>query len=124
MIMDIVFSARSSFLIEPGPGLEQRRPVHRLFREIDQFRVDLHPGGFAVRPDVSDRLGPVHVVERAHAHHLDAGQHRDVPEPAVAVRAKVHSDDIAAASKSSSLTIIPMDHAAPVKRWQSLQWQL
>jgi len=48
-------------------------PVHSAFREIDQFRVDLHPGGLAVRPDVSDRLGPVHVVERARARHLDAG---------------------------------------------------
>src|SRR5262249_54512014 len=37
--------------------------AHRAaFREIDQFRVNLHPGGLAVRPDVSDRLGPVHVV--------------------------------------------------------------
>jgi len=42
-------------LIVPGPGVEQRRPVHRLFREIGVFWVDLHPGGLAVRPDVSDR---------------------------------------------------------------------
>ena len=27
-------------------------------------------------------------------------------------------------SKSSLRTIIDMDHAAPEKRWQSLQWQL
>ena len=45
-------------LIVPGPGLEQRRPVDRLFREIGVFRVDLHPGGLTVRPDVSNRLGP------------------------------------------------------------------
>ena len=64
---DIVFGAHSSVLIVPGPGVEQRLPVHHLFREIDQFRVDFHPGGLAVRPDVSDRLGPIHVVERARA---------------------------------------------------------
>src|SRR6516225_6704588 len=86
----------SSVLIVPGPGVEQWRPVHRLFREIGQFRVDLHPGRLAVRPDVSDRLGPVHAVERARAHHCDAGRRRDVPEPAVAMRAKVRGGDIAA----------------------------
>jgi len=42
-------------------------------REIDQFRINLHPRGLAVRPEVSDRLGLVHVVERACARHLDAG---------------------------------------------------
>jgi hypothetical protein len=56
---------------------------------------------------------------------------------AVAMRAKVHGNDIAAVglavigtvwpdrtSKSLSRTIIDMDHAAPEKRWQSLQRQL
>src|SRR5215472_14228901 len=77
------------------PSGEQRRPVHA-FREIDQFRVNLHPGGLAVRPDVSDWLGPIYVVERAHAPHLDTGQPGGVfvPEPAMAMRTKVHADDI------------------------------
>jgi hypothetical protein len=44
---------------------------------------------FWVDPDVSDRLGPVHVVECARAHHFDAGRRRVVPEPTVAMRAKV-----------------------------------
>jgi len=82
--------------IVPGPGVEQRRPVHRLFREIGQFWVDFHPGGLAVRPNVSGRLGPVHVVERARAHHCDTGRRRNVSEPAVAMRAKVRGGDIAA----------------------------
>jgi hypothetical protein len=91
------FLALGSLWNKSRPSVEQRRPVHRLFREIDQFRVDLHPSGLAVRPDVSDRLSPVHVVERACARHLDAGQRRiAAPEPAVAMRAKVHGDDIAA----------------------------
>ena len=86
-----------SVLITPGPGVKQRRPVHRLLREIDQLRVNLHPGSLAVRPDISDRLRPVHVVERARARHLDPGQRRVVaPEQAMAMRAKVHGDDIAA----------------------------
>jgi len=82
--------------IVPGPGVEQRRPVHRLFREIGQFWVDFHPGGLAVRPNLSGRLGPVHVVECARAHHCDTGRRRNVSEPAVAMRAKVRGGDIAA----------------------------
>ena len=31
---DIVFSARSSVLIEPGPGVEQRCPVHACFGKL------------------------------------------------------------------------------------------
>ena len=83
-------------LIAPGPGVEQWRPIQRLFREIDQFRIGLHPRSLAVRPDISDRLGPVHVVQRARAHHFDAGRRRIIPEPSVAMRAKVHGRDIAA----------------------------
>jgi hypothetical protein len=80
----------------PTPSVEQRRSVWRLPREIGQFWVDLHPDGLAVRPDVSDRLCPVHVVERTRAYYLDAGCQGIVPDPTVAVRAKVHGDDIAA----------------------------
>src|SRR5262245_42195972 len=60
-----------ALLTVSGPGVEQRCPVHWAFWDIDQFRIDLHLGGLALRPDISDWLGPVHVVERARPRHLD-----------------------------------------------------